>query len=189
MCNECGKDYPIVNKKYGLCNECNFKRTHKGHSRSEVYAQRASLKPAKKPYIIKQVTKRQGIINDALSEVKRSVELEAIHSDMYYCWGCGHSHPGLDKSHILSVKQRSDLQLDPENINLFCRDCHNAWESWSPSRMIMLLSFEKDMRYIREKDQETFNKILTKMQEYLAWNVDRTTPTINAIKKYLKIFL
>lgn len=43
VCVECGSKY-VVNKKYRLCEACNFKRTHKGKSKHEVYAERSLLR-------------------------------------------------------------------------------------------------------------------------------------------------
>jgi hypothetical protein len=40
----CGKFTIIVNKKYCLCDECNFKRLHDGKSKQETYSARAAGK-------------------------------------------------------------------------------------------------------------------------------------------------
>lgn len=37
---KCGSKY-IVNKKYGLCDDCNYARLHNGRSKREVYAERS----------------------------------------------------------------------------------------------------------------------------------------------------
>lgn len=49
ICNDCGKPYPIVNKKYCLCDGCNFKRLHGGKTKEEVYSERAAARNAGKP--------------------------------------------------------------------------------------------------------------------------------------------
>lgn len=191
-CTHEGCSLPVVNKKHGLCQKHNYIRMH-GRSQEEVYAERSASRP-KKIYKIKtyapprQQTSKERAVKSALSEVKSSIELKAIHDNMYYCWGCGISHPGLDKSHILAVGKRKDLELDPDNMNLFCRDCHRAWESGDIRRMIALLTFEKDLRYILYNDEGYYGVIISKIHHYLRWNQYTENETVRKCQNILKIF-
>lgn len=192
-CSKCHKDKPIVNKKYNLCDDCNYERLHRGQSKGEVYSARAALR-LKKVYQLKrstkpirQQTKGEQIIKGKLSTVKTNIELEAVQNDLYYCKGCGYSHPGLDKSHILSVKQRKDLELEKENIDLLCRECHMDWESWDILRMGNLNCFERYVEYISRMDNETYNKITTKIEEYMLWE-PAENETVRRFKNILKIY-
>lgn len=72
------------------------------------------------------------------------------------CEGCGKHHSFLDYSHILSVGQRKDLELDPENKNLLCRSCHQDWESWDMEKIFNLNCVDYNLAYIRKSDEQTF---------------------------------
>lgn len=164
-CKDCNKERYIVNKKYYLCDDCNYKRMHSGLSKQEVAQSKAPKERKIKKYYIKP-KKKEIKIKSALSELKTYKELEAIHNDEYFCKGCGISYPGLDKSHILSVGQRKDMELIGDNIQLMCRKCHMDWESWNIERMIKLHCFKENLEFIRQYDQETYNKLCTKLEEY-----------------------
>ncbi len=47
-CSGCGNDTFIQNKKYNLCGECVFKKSHGGKSKQEVYQERQISKAVKK---------------------------------------------------------------------------------------------------------------------------------------------
>lgn len=123
-CNSCKKDLFIVNKKYGLCDDCNYFRIN-GATKQEIYHRR-SLKKNKttKVYTIKQTTKKESVVKNKLSIIKNEIRLEAIQSDTYFCKGCGLG-TSCDCSHILPVGSFKELETDKENIDLLCRDCHN----------------------------------------------------------------
>ena len=172
-CKECLQKKFIVNKKYELCDDCNYKRLHKGKSKQEIYSERQSTKPkkifvakvSKKP--IKQVSSKQKEENSRMSIVKKEIELKAIQDGNYFCWGCGISHPGLDKSHIISVKYKKTA-LDKENINLFCRKCHEKWESRDVLQIINLDSFKKDLKYLSVHSLSDFGSLMTSIEYCLA---------------------
>lgn len=46
VCNDCDRKLPIVNRRYCLCDGCNFKRLHDGKTKEEVYRERAKGKQA-----------------------------------------------------------------------------------------------------------------------------------------------
>lgn len=168
-CSGCREEKFIVNKKYNLCDDCNYKRLHGGKSKQEVYGERNKDKPRKvyslkkstKP--IKQVTTKQRDENSRLSQVKREIELEAIQNNEYFCWGCGVSHPGLDKSHIISVKYKKTA-TDKENINLFCRKCHEKWESRDVLLIIKLNSLKSDLKYLSVHSYSDFASLMTSIE-------------------------
>jgi hypothetical protein len=173
-CSGCNKDYPIQNKKYNLCSDCVFAKNHEGKTRAEVYGAKIAQKP-RKIYEFKrsapiQQTKREKRVKTKLSALKTGIELDAVQSEEYYCKGCGISYLGLDKSHILSVGQFKGLELDAENIDLLCRDCHNAWESGDIQRQGELLCFERYLLYTQKHSDEYFSKLIHKMHKYLYWN-------------------
>lgn len=173
-CSKCNKAKPIVNKSKWLCDDCNFERLHNGVSRAQVYKERASERvEAKVPRTIrakfkpvKQQTSTEAEIKRKLHSLKSLIEQKAIDGGVHYCWGCGRIEISYDKSHILSVKQRKDLELDEDNINLFCRTCHEKWESGDIQKMIVLNSFESDLLYIQKHDSKRYNKILLMIEEY-----------------------
>lgn len=176
ICSCCLKPKYIVNRKYRQCESCNHLRLH-GETKEETlqkqsirYQTRYLEKQKGKSKIVNNTykigtTKKERGIKEKLSDIKKSIEMDAIQEGNYYCWGCGVSKLGLDKSHILSVKQRKDLELEKENINLLCRDCHMDWESNDIERMLKLDCFVKDFEYIQLKDKARFNQILTKIIE------------------------
>lgn len=181
-CSNCNNNKPIVNKRHNLCDDCNFMRLHNGQSKGEVYSDRAKAKVIewddklptdwdkqfkKKPKPIKQKSTKQTVRQQELSTLKKTIEVEALQNNEYYCWGCGQAKGGLDKSHILSVGQRKDLELLKENINLFCRACHMDWESGDFLRMISLLTFEKDLQLIKQYSTATYNKLLDALHYFI----------------------
>lgn len=191
-----------MNKKYNLCGDCVFEKSHDGKTRAQVYSERAAAKqaevhdrmsklyaPSRHKYIpnhqkpIKQQTKKEKEVKSKLSEIKTAIDMDEVQNGTYYCKGCGHSKVGLDKSHILAVGQRKDLELDKNNMRLHCRNCHMDWESNDIVRMVRLQCFEDDLQYIFVHDYTVFSKIMTKIDEYLVWE----TPDNQLVTKLKKI--
>lgn len=178
-CSKCKKELFIVNKKYNLCDECNHFRLHKEtkfetfRKQNEKYQKKSLEKQKNKPFSskiskpISNISKKETVQKQNLSLVKNRIEERAKEEEKYYCWGCGRVEQHLDKSHILSVKQRKDLELEEENMNLFCRSCHEKWESWDIVQMLDLLTFEKDLLYIQQNDERIFQRIKFKFLEFL----------------------
>ena len=178
ICNNCNKLKYIVNRKNMQCQDCNHFRLHNEtiqetqNRKSKQYQEKAKLKvpkvqtTPKKIYKLKQSTSKQSLLNQKLSEVKNEIEMEAIQNDMYFCQGCGKGG-GLDKSHILSIRQRKDLELIKENIDLLCRDCHMDWESSDILKILKLDCLERYFEYIEREDSETLMKLVVKLDEFL----------------------
>lgn len=170
QCKKCGEEKYIENRTRMLCKECNFERIHgitfKEHQKQKAveYAERRKQKANK----VNPISDKQKGINHKMTKTKHNVSLNAIQEIGWeQCAGCMRSDIHLDKSHILSVKQRPDLQLDEKNINLLCRNCHEKWESGDIHKMSSLLCFQKDMQYIFDNDGTKFQKILFKIKDAL----------------------
>jgi hypothetical protein len=127
--------------------------------------ERQLQKPPQPPkiYTIKQQSNKKAKINQELHKVKNEIELEALQNGEYYCKGCG-SGVECDKSHILSIKQFPEYELDKENIDLLCRLCHVDWESGDIGRMMNLHCFPRYMEYIKRKAPLKYNQIVSKME-------------------------
>lgn len=179
-CSKCGKELPIVNKKFELCFNCNFSRTHNGKTFYEHQLEkqkefnekqkaksisRLSAKPFQPGKPIKQQTAKESKVKSALGQIKQDIRLEAIQNNEYFCKGCGCTGV-LDCSHILSVSLHKDLELIKENMQLLCRPCHRIWESGHISERMELLCFEDNLSIMRRYDEDTWRKMNnTKMEE------------------------
>jgi len=138
--------------------------------KAEVYTERAKARAKEKQANKKPVqyfSQKGKAIHDQLTEVKKQIRIEADNLDNRFCMGCGRGDVGLDCSHILSTKQRPDLQFDKHNVNLLCRNCHLKHESFDIKLMLELKCFESDMKYIYAHDQQKFNKVLFKLLDYI----------------------
>ena len=115
-CKECGKYRYIVNKTKCLCDECNYKRLHKGKSRFEVRTERNK---AKKPKL-----------RPATGELALFKEIWAERA--HVCTHCGAKLPEPLKpiyfSHIKSKGAFPELRLEKTNIELTCPECHMKYE-------------------------------------------------------------
>lgn len=173
-CSKCGKESPIVNKKYDLCYYCNFQRTHNGVSyfehqqeKQQEYIKKQQRKaieklvsdPSKQRTPIKKQTSKEASVKSKLSLVKQEIRLEAIQNNEYYCKGCGTANDVLDCSHILSVSMFKHLELVKENIQLLCRMCHRVWEGSYIWEKMELLCFEENLEFIKHHDLQSYNKL------------------------------
>lgn len=167
----CGSD-KIENKDTGKCGKCSrtdrvVPKEKKSYTIPKVSAKRLLNPPPPKPKTaINYFSVKGKIKHDAILKVKKEIRDSAKDSNTYFCQGCLRTDKKLDNSHILSIKQRSDLATDKDNINLFCRECHEDFESGNIERMTKSPTFLKDMRYIYEHDTSRFHDILFKMIDY-----------------------
>jgi hypothetical protein len=193
-CNHCTKNKPIVNLKYGICSNCNSIRltgkslTERQADSSQKYLNKAKerfrnkvreetdlqispkiypIRRSAKP--IRQQTKKEAGIKSQLSAVKKDIELEAVQNNEYFCKGCGKSHVGLDKSHILSVGQYKQYELFKANMQLMCRDCHKIWESGTIEEQMGLLCFVDNLQFIFTLEPLVHQKFITRIEEYRVW--------------------
>lgn len=72
FCRGCGKLILIQNKKYWLCGDCVFKKSHDGKTKAEVYAERATVSAKK------QADTKIG------DKVKRASKLKSVSADKRY---------------------------------------------------------------------------------------------------------
>lgn len=181
-CNQCSSPY-IVNKKYNLCDSCNFIRLN-GKSKAEVYSERQqdrdkvqvtksiqTYKVAAKPKDVvtpKKKTdkaKKQERVSVQLSALKKEIRQEAIDNDEYYCQGCLKYHSVLDCSHILSVGRFKQYELIKQNLQLLCRTCHLIWESGRILKQLTLHCFWDNINFIKTLEEGEYNKFIIKINE------------------------
>lgn len=158
ICLGCSKNSYITNKKYVLCDSCNYKRLHEGKTRIEVYG----LKPKKdkKTNFVNKISAKQVELNKKLSSIKKEIEFESFQKYGYLkCEGCGHLSDHMDKSHLVSIAQNKSLECIKENIQLLCRECHMKWESRDINTMMSLKCFDSNMKIIKRLDEIAYNKI------------------------------
>ena len=151
-CNNCGKDYNIVNKKYMLCQICNHKRLH-----PEEDAQQGHLAVFRRTIIAKEYKpiKRTKIVSTGRAKTKREELLEkdkatyfiVFNSKPNFCEECnaplnnkflddrGRINMIWQYSHILSKGSAPEHRHNPINFNRLCFDCHQKWEFSDKSKM------------------------------------------------------
>jgi len=170
-CNKCNAHKPIINRRHGLCDKCNWARLHPGGSYNEHRrkTQSSLLKtmvkkgsPGKlKNTRLKQVSKRQGVVNRELKEVY--VEIDAERAQV--CTGCG-TMINLSNSHLIPRSVRGDLITAKQNITKHCLTvgakvgCHDIWEKGLLSKKKTMLDFKQNIDYIRLMDTEYYNRII-----------------------------
>ena len=149
-CNDCGLPRFIVNKKHGLCGECNHKR----------------LKPLreKQKSSINKVSVKQSEINKRY----KAMCIEMDNSDIEkVCSGCGSGSFPLSHSHLISKNDcvkigRPELIYDPKNVVYHCMSinehtgCHDYWHS--NTQRINLLDYQKNIEWISEIDKDMYMK-------------------------------
>jgi hypothetical protein len=168
VCKECRSPF-IVNKKYCLCDECNFRRTHEGRSKREVYQERTlerqKNKVDKKPKRIKTISDKRNLVEKELISVYKKID----NNREKFCEGCGRGDRPLSHSHILSRKSRPDLICEEDNIQLHCfgssDGCHEKWERGRPEEIKQMLDFRRNLDYIKMVDDVIFNKIVFKFED------------------------
>ena len=127
-CNACNKNYYIVNKKYWLCNMCNFKRLHSGMTQFEVAYERQKAKMVsdyqKKKKVPKTRTKKPSGEWNMFLEIWQEREHRCEHCKMWL----GDFPKAFMFSHRKGKGAHPELRLDKDNIDLFCWDCHYAYD-------------------------------------------------------------
>lgn len=167
----CGK--PVVNKKYGLCDEHNYIRIN-GRSKREVYSERErernetrrssypSQRKLEKRKPIKKISSKKRERDARMHDTYEMIDLSR---DVRSCEGCGLNLP-LSHSHLLSQKNREDLADDELNIRLHCfggyRRCHETWERGKPIEIVKMKDFHDNMLYIKHADSDRHSAIVAK---------------------------
>jgi hypothetical protein len=159
-CKGCSKDKPIVNRKHGLCNECNTARLHPENDSftNQRQLQRTQLmKSVKKP---KQISEKQKMLNLQIKETYQQMARTRIHA----CTGCGTTQR-LSHSHLIPRSRRKDLEADIDNLTYHClsigeiKGCHDVWEHGTLDEKMLLHDFESNMLYIKRIDFEYYSLI------------------------------
>lgn len=171
---------PAKSKRAGRCPNCEHIERHgktideakrdKQKQYTETSRQRAEekmkLAPPKKPKPIPKFSdrgKRQAL---EVAANKRRIKLEATDGQEYaQCEGCWKYFQGLDASHKIPLSQSSALASEPDNIRLFCRECHNKWEHGTMTQMVDLNCFVEDMLYLLDMDPERFWKLYYRLED------------------------
>lgn len=185
-CTECGYNAPIVNKKYGLCGNCNYKRLHDGKSKQEVYAERRKSKNGELPQRknkkcnIRNISKLNSYKCSDGSKVTQS-EINRRYVDTCtrikqerepICQGTGRTDLPLSFSHTISRKRckeigRTELIWADGNIEIESytppgsnsEAAHNIWDAGNLEKKKTLLNFDRKLEYIKENDYEQYVKL------------------------------
>ena len=129
------------------------------------------LNENKKAAPVKTQTADERIVKSHLSKLKSKTKQKYVSENGGMCEGCCKYTGGLQYSHIISVGQRKDLELHPQNHNMLCQKCHEDWESYNPERLLALAVFYPNMEFIREHDTEKFWKIYFKFNDAMMFDV------------------
>lgn len=175
----CNLLLPIVNKHYGLCVHCNFKRTHHGKTEQQVAKERhekrhKNIKPdskqrdeidkrtlietLKKKFSIKRVSNKKAERDRLMKQTYHKIDTTRDP----VCEGCGRNLP-LSHSHILSQANRPDLAADEDNIRLHCfgsyHNCHEKWERGDPFEISQMDDFKDNIAYVEMMDKDIFRAV------------------------------
>lgn len=132
-CKSCGKNRPIVNKRYELCTECNRKRMY-----GEDYKERFTR--------INPISKKEAINRKNKHNIYTKKDSDI---DNLYCKGCGNTS-ALTHSHLVPVSKDKSLESNPLNITEHCLKCHADFESNDFLRMSKMKDFKENMDKIKK---------------------------------------
>lgn len=174
VCAICGHKYiPAKSKRSARCPNCIHIEQH-GESiadakrrqqagQAKKWREKARAKQKKKPVAprqrIAQRSQKGAVVAREVAAVKRELKENAADGAFVQCQGCLRYFQGIDASHRVPVSQSLALAADSGNIDLLCRDCHNAWEHGTIPQMIELNCFVEAMHYLFDMDPERFWKI------------------------------
>jgi hypothetical protein len=166
--------------KYLLCNECNFKRTHKGKTQFDVAKEKSLLNYQKRKNNVSSVILQRKkkpkriMISKKQQEIKKQLHLtynEIDNEREHLCDGCG-TNEALCHSHIISqidckLIGKPELIYDKRNIHYHCMSpvnncCNQKWESKDSKIMSQLFDYEINMEFIRSQSIELYNVIVNK---------------------------
>lgn len=146
-CNNCNRNYIIVNKKYGLCQECNHKRLHpeksdKGNKGTFIQKKHYPLKRTKIVSTAKTKQKRK-----TMKELDFATYFAVFASKPHKCEECGKPLPSIFKdkegninaifqySHILTKSAHSEYRHCSWNFQRLCLSCHQIYEFGNRKKM------------------------------------------------------
>jgi hypothetical protein len=135
-CSGCSIEKPIVNRKRGLCDDCNFKRLHNGESKQDIYSRRSierskGIEPKKiskkteaspvavlkKKFSIKAISSKQKykcsdgtVVSEAQIKLNYALAIDKIKLEREpVCQGCDRGDRPLSFSHTISRARCKEL--------------------------------------------------------------------------------
>jgi len=167
-CVKCGSSY-VTNKKYCLCDNCNFIRLHgKNKFEYELDKQRnKSIVKKKKSSVISNL--KQERIDKRKEELRLDEEVyyEVFCSQPNKCAECETELPDIFRdsngfvidryqySHILSKGAYPEFRRNKKNFNRLCQRDHTRWESGDRENMKI---FKMNQEIIQELFDEQISK-------------------------------
>lgn len=169
-----------INMRYCLCDECNFKRTHKGLSRFYINKNKLLIKKdivrILKPFIGKKNNKKNRTSIRKISSKQLEIKIryrqtceEIDHEREHICTGCG-TNQALCHSHLISQKDckligKPELIYDKRDITFHCMSpvnncCSQKWESKDPKIMSTLLDYEVNIAFVKSQSLQLYNQII-----------------------------
>jgi len=118
-CSACGGARIIVNKKYFLCQECNWQRLHPNEQKKRYELKRTPIK--QKAYKINQVSK-----SESKRQSEYSVVSKKFKKDNPVCQVRGCDNPTTDVHH--KKGKIGTLLCDVRHFLASCRGCHSMIE-------------------------------------------------------------
>lgn len=169
----CKNNWTIVNKKYNLCQHCNYVRKH-GKTAQEVQRDKQS-KVVHKPYVFKQKAqksagkhspKRHKVnpITDKQKEIyarDKEVYIELWETRAHVCEECN-QHLGDEPlsvffSHILAKSTHPELRHNLANFNILCLIHHYQYEFQDRTAMLIWPKIKESIAYLKEVSRKLLN--------------------------------
>lgn len=177
-CKECGS-ICVVNKKYELCDDCNFVRLH-GVTRfvselrkaKDIVREESKSGRAKKKRVDHSISKRTHIRRAEQVQKDQSTYLEVFLKSPNECEECGAPLPNEFRdengsincigqySHILSKSAYPEFRNDIRNFNRLCPNpCHDRWEFHDKENMNIYKNNQIIIQQLLdERNAETFDR-------------------------------
>lgn len=156
-CKNCNTEKKIINKHFGLCQECNNLRLH-GSKYGKTYTMfKKEIKPLRK----RKNKSKKSLFSNVKPTPKRNVERlakdEAFYEECFNmsdhkCEECGKQLPTEFRdlegnvnarwrySHIIAKSIAPELRHDINNINHLCLTHHTQWDHGDKEEMKIYIS-------------------------------------------------
>ena len=127
-CNECKKPNQWIQNSKGVCTKCVYKKNHKGMTQFEVAYERQKAKMVSDYQKKKKMPKTR----PKKPSGEWNMFLEIWQEREHRCEHCKIWLGDLPKAYMFSHRKgkgaHPELKLDKSNIDLFCWDCHYAYD-------------------------------------------------------------